>query len=340
VCASANGLVAGAAAALVLFVSAALWVPDTHDLLRFAVPLLGRLPLVTPIAALPGALLGCGLMLAVPLSALLAARARPEGPVAGLRRAPALVISGLWLALTLSFAWCYVADAYTQERPLWRNVQYVADHASGRAVWEVASNEPGLDLHPGAGTPVGWQAASGPLLPGMPASAWPHPFAFRTAVAPGPPPLTAVGSTTEAGDELQVQIRVTVPAGGPMVLFSLPPGLVPIRSSMPGRAREGQWTAAYAAAPPGVVVFTATFRRADAVGVRGLRAGLRTSALPGGTGWTGQPAWLPTDRASWHSRALQFVPVEWIGPAQSGAGPNSDQPRAHEAQLAPGEALR
>jgi hypothetical protein len=309
------------AATLVLAVSAALWLPDTRDLLGYAVPLLGRLPLVTPVAALPGVLLGCGLMIAVPLAAVMAGRTAPDVAVVGVRRAPAVLIPALWLALTVSFAWCYTGDAYTHDRPLRRYAQYVADHASGRAVWEVAGNEPGLDLHPGAGTPHGWHPGSGPLLPGVPSSPSPHPFAFRTTVAAGPPPLGATGGTTDAGAELQLQVRVTVPEGGPTVLVSLPPGVAPVRSSMPGRTRGGWWTAAYAAAPPGVFVFTASIRRADAAALPGLRAGLLTSGLPGGTGWTGQPAWLPSDRFVWRSQAAWFVPVEWAAPEQGVAPP-------------------
>ena len=310
--ATATGRLARLAAAVVLVVTAAIWLPDARALMGFAIPLFGRLPLVTPVAALPAVLLLVSLMFAVPIFAMWTARPARADVSALRRRATALVSPGLGLALTVSFAWAYVAEPYTRERPLWRYAQYVADHTSGQAMWEVAGNEPGLDLHVGSGAPAGWRSASGPLLPGTPVAGSPFPFAFRTAGSPGPPPVTAVGTMTRAGDEIQVQVRVRVATAGATVLFTLPPGLTPTRSSLPGQLRGGAWTAAYIAPPPGQVVFTASFYRSDETRVPALRAGLRTTALPGGTGAAGQPGWLPVERATWDTRAVELVAVAWV----------------------------
>jgi len=221
------------------------------------------------------------------------------------------------MALTFTFAWCYVADAYTRERPLWRYAQYVADYASGRAAWEVAGNEPGLDVHIGGGAPTAWRVAKGPLLPGVPAAGLPFPFAFRAEARPGPPPLTVHGTTVTAAGELRIEVRVTPADPGSTVVFVLPPGLVPKHASLPGRLREGWWTAAYGAAPPGTIVFTAAFEPAGADRLDGVRAGLLTPALPGGTGWLGQPAWLGPERSVWYSKALHLAPVPWVANADA-----------------------
>jgi hypothetical protein len=307
VAAPATGPTALVAATLVLGVSAGLWGPELREMLRFAVPLLGRMPLVTPVAVLPAALLGGLAMVAPPVAVILATRSPRLTSLPRALATPLLV-----LALTLSFAWCYVAEAYTRERPLWRYAQYVADYASGRAAWEVAGNEPGLDVHLGRDAPAGWHAASGPLLPGVPAAGFPFPFAFRALARPGPPPLAVHGTTSTSAGELRVEIRVTPTDAGSTVVFALPPGLVPKRASLPGRLRDGWWTAAYGAVPAGTIVFTAGFDAAAADRLDGVRAGLLTPALPGGTGWLGQPAWLGTERSVWYSKALHLAPVPWV----------------------------
>jgi hypothetical protein len=317
VLAPATGLVAQMAAALVLAVTATLWGPTLDELLRFAVPLLGRMPFVTPGWALPAALLGGLVMLAPPLAVLIAARSGDVAEDSPPRRRLSRKTPALGMALASSFAWCYVADGYTFERPLWRHVQYVADYASGRAAWEVGGNEPGLDLHLGLGAPAGWAAASGPLLEGTPARRFEQPFAFRTSVpAAGSPPISALGTLVVEGTEARLEVRVRLEAPGGMVVFALPPGLIPLRSSLPGRDRNGWWTAAYGAAPPGFVVFTAALPAAAAARLPAMRAGLVTPALPGGHGWPDHPAWLATERTVWQARAVHLVAVRFVAPGE------------------------
>lgn len=312
VAARATGGWAQVAAMLVVAVSGGLWVPETRDLLRFAVPVLGRFPMLVPVAMLPAALIGGLVMIVPPLAAILAARTPPavtaETPAA-IRRLRALTVPSLLVALTAVFAWCYVGEAYTHERPLWRYVQYVADHASGAAVWEIAGNEPGLDIHLGRGAPSGWQAAHGPLIQGSPARPFRHPFSFRAATTLDPALVEARGAATPEGGDLRLEITATVTEGGQMVTFVLPPGVVPVRSSLPGELRDGWWTAAYAAAPAGVVSFTATVPARAAGQLGRIRVGLVSAALPGGTGWLRQPDWLGQERAVWYSRSLHLVPV-------------------------------
>jgi hypothetical protein len=262
---------------------------------------------------LPATFLLVAAMAVPPLVAWLAALAPPEAPARTSRRP--LSSAAFGLALTLAFAWAYVGDAYTRERPQWRSARYLADHVSGRAVWEIGGHEPGLDVHTGPGTPRDWHPATpGPLLPGVPFHGDGGPFVFRTAASPGLPPLAATGSIVREGANVQVQVRAAVQEPGATLLVVLPAGLKPLSASLAGIVRDGQWTAAYAGVPVGTTIFTASFRAADEAAVAGLRAGLRTDRLPGGTGPAGLPAWIPAERAAWRSDTVELVPVAWLAP--------------------------
>ena len=56
-----------------LAVAGSLWLFDTVELLRFMVPLFGRLPIITPIYAYPAVMLACGAMVVPPFIAAAAA---------------------------------------------------------------------------------------------------------------------------------------------------------------------------------------------------------------------------------------------------------------------------
>ncbi len=142
----------------------------------------------------------------------------------------------------------------------------------------------------------------------------PLPFAFRADVTPSEPPVSAEGVITRTADEMNVQIRIAVADPGTTPFVTLPAGVVPIRSSLPGRVREGAWTASYVAAPTGTLVFTAAFHPADAARLPAIRAGLRTRTLPGGVGAAGVPAWLPAEHAAWQTRTVHLVPIAWLAP--------------------------
>ena len=187
-------------------------------------------------------------MLAVPALAFVMGW-RPRAEVVPRRaRWRAVAVFALWLALVVAFAAAYVAPAYTPDRPLRRYAQYQADHGARRAAWGIGSIEPGLDIH-ASGAPAGWRLASGPLLAGSPFGGMPLPFAFRADVTPSEPPVSAEGVITRTADEMNVQIRIAVADPGATPFVTLPAGVVPIRSSLPGRVREGAWTASYSCGP-------------------------------------------------------------------------------------------
>ncbi len=190
---AADRFAAAVGALIVLAVSGALWLPEGREMLRFGVPMFGRLPILTPLAVYPAAVLLIAAMVAPAVLAVDMATGPPlpEAHLTpGRRRLRILLTPALLVALSIAFAACYLAEAYTFDRPLQRAVQYVADHGTGRAVWEVAGVEPGLDVDLSRGAPAGWVAATGPLLAGVRATALPHPFAFRApgVIQPAPDP--------------------------------------------------------------------------------------------------------------------------------------------------------
>jgi hypothetical protein len=308
---AADRSAAGVSAVLVLAVSGVLWLPEGREMLRFGVPMFGRLPILTPVAVYPGAVL---LIAAMVAPAVLAADMASVPPLPdaqvtpGRRRLRILLTPALLVALSMAFAACYLAEAYTFDRPLQRAVQYVADHATGRAVWEVAGVEPGLDVDLSRGAPGGWVPATGPLLAGVRATALPHPFAFRAPGAVQPAPIQAtVRSAAGPGSAIQVEVAVTAARSGLTLLFLAPPGVVPARSSLPGVVRDGAWVASFAAAPAGTTVLSATLPASAATRLGEMRVGAVDRRLPGGQGWLGQPPWLASARTVWHARSLHLV---------------------------------
>ncbi len=308
---AADRSAAAMGAVVVLAVSGALWLPEGREMLRFGVPLFGRLPILTPLAVYPAAVLLIAAMLA---PAVLAVDMATLPPVAdarltpGRRRLRILLTPALLVALSLAFAACYLAEVYTFDRPLQRAVQYVADHATGRAVWEVGGVEPGLDVDLSRGAPAGWASATGPPLTGVRATALPHPFVFRAPGAMQPAPIEATLRTAAApAGGIQVEVAVTAAQSGLALLFFAPPGVVPARSTLPGVVRDGVWVASFAAAPAGKTVFFATFPHAGAARLGEMRVGAVDRGLPGGEGWLRQPPWLASARTVWHARSLHLV---------------------------------
>ena len=310
---AATGWMARLVAGLALVTASTLWLPECRQLLAFSVALLGRLPTVTPVSAFAFVLGAAGLMVVPPMLALLVAGPAPR-PLAELpvwrRRVRQLLTPALTVALVAAFAWAYLAEAYTHDRPLRRFVQYVADHGAGQAAWEVAGNEPGLDIH-AAGAPTGWTAEqrhrSCPAYPCRPCPSHSRserrrpstrpPFRRRAAAAST---ATCSGSTwtsphrsrarrsccscrqASSPHNPQSQGRSGTVRGGP-----------PSRRR-PDRSRS-----------------TSHCPRRSQSHLNDIRVGLATRALPGGTGWLQQPAWLGQERTVWYARGLHVAPVAW-----------------------------
>jgi hypothetical protein len=326
---AANGWIARLVAVLAFASASIVWLPECRELLAFSVAVFGRLPMVTPVSLYAFMLAAAGVMVIPPILALLVAGPAPL-PIAEVpvwrRRAQQLLTPALTLAVVGAFAWAYLGEAYTHDRPLRRFVQYVADHGTSQAAWEVAGNEPGLDIH-AAGAPTGWTASSGQVLPGVPVPPVPFPFAFRAPASVDPAPVSATGRSRIDGDVLRVDVNVTSTLDGATVLLLLPPGVEPSQSSIAGSVRNGSWRAAFVA-PTGPVAFNIALPVSFEPRLNDIRVGLATRALPGGAGWLQQPAWLGQERTVWYARGLHVAPVAWAAPV------------APPAQMTPAAALR
>ena len=295
-----------AASLLVLAVTAVLWLRDTVVLLHFLVATLGRLPIVTPVVVFASLITLSTLMLVPPLLGTFAATRR-------LLR-PSVFTSLALIGLAVTAAAAYRAPAYTSDAPL-RRVVRVLQTPDAPPTWEIGSNEPGLDLAPGA--PAGWMPVStGATVGGVPWGRLPSPFVFRTTGAPlGDAPARITQATVqpvEGGLELSIAVVPREP--GLTVSFVLPPGLIPTRHNLPGLEHSGAWSARYVAVPADGIQFRAGFAFSDPARI-GRPLVLVTSArLPGGDGWQSLPAWLPQERAVWTATATWALPASIILP--------------------------
>ena len=312
-----NDIAVRSASVAILAVCATLWAREIRDLLLFTVALMARQPVITPVPAY-AVLLGAGaLMLAPPLVAALVS-ARPV-------RRPWLLTALLLLATAGTGLAAYHAQAYTDERPLRRTIRVLQDEgASPATVWEVGSHEPGLDLAPDA--PPGWTPVSSRHPARVPWGAVRHPFAFRMEGLPlGPAPASVGGvSIAPLGDgTFRLNVSVVPQEPGLHVRFVLPPGLTPLRTSLPGVAHGGRWIATFVAPPAEGIAWEAVLP-AEAAGRTGeVLVAVTSSRFPGGAGWQRLPPWLPQDLAVWSGAATWVLatPPTLVPPALLGIAP-------------------
>ncbi|HET7695137.1 MAG TPA: hypothetical protein VFK57_05465, partial [Vicinamibacterales bacterium] len=280
-----------AVSVVALAVAGTLWLFDTADLLRFMVPLFGRLPLVTPVYVYPALMLACGAMVVPPFIATTAA-------VAPLVR-PSLITTALLVAVAVSMGAAFFAPAYTYERPQRRSARAIVEPGAATATYEVASQEPGIDLD--AGAPEGWYRATDAPAASVPLGRYPQPFVFRaTAPSPGPAPAAVTEFSLKAvpaGTEVTMTIVPREP--GLTALFVLPDGITPARSNLPGAVTRGRWRVVYAGIPSDGVTWRASFKAGLESRLTGARAVVVSSRFPGGTGWQSLPAWLPQQNTVW-----------------------------------------
>ena len=285
---------------VILAATATLWIRDMVELLRFAVAVLGRLPLVTPVYAF-GALMGLiGLMVAPPFIAATAA----ERPLVR----PAAITAFCLVAIAVSVPLAYLSPAYTQAQPLRRDIRVFQDDAGAQSLWQIGSNEPGLDL--AAGAPGNWSPGRTDQQTTVPRSPLRNPFVYSGAAEPlgaAPARITSF-AVQEVTGGLELAIAVTASEPGVSIAFVLPAGITPARSSLPGALRLGRWTAVYIAPPSEGVAFRASFSGQTRERLRETRVAVTSPRLPGGAGWQGLPAWLPQDRTVWTARATWVLP--------------------------------
>jgi hypothetical protein len=316
-----------AASVLILIVTAALFLADGLLLFEFLVAVLGRLPIVTPIWVLPAFVGLIGLMIAPPVAAALI------GFVEGRRghgSMGAALLAGF--ALTLTLAW--VASPYTADRPARRAAIYVDDTVTGQVWWEVAGNEPGLDLANAAEQAARWQPvdraaavpASVPLRGAVGA------FRFRRPGDPTPPPARVVGRIVPAADspgQVDYEVAVTPQRDGLAATLTLPLGVVPVRATPAGiqRRDSNRWQATFLAMPPEGITFRARVPAAAVPALASSAVVIGTAVLPGADPRRLLP-WLPQERTDWTTYA-QWV----VAPAPAVEVPVESAPEVPGAPL-------
>ena len=289
-----------AVAVVALAVSGTLWLFDTIDLLRFMVPLFGRLPIITPIYVYAALMLACGAMVVPPFIAA-AAAVRPIVR-------PSLITTALLIAVAVSIGLAYFSPAYTYAQPQRRTARVIVEPDAATATYEVASQEPGLDLE--AAAPSDWYRATDAPAASVPFGRLPQPFVFRTT---GPSPGAAPASITDfslkgvaGGTELTMTIVPREP--GLTALFVLPEGIAPARSNFPGIVVRGRWRALYAGVPAEGVTWRAAFKAGLESRLPDTRGVAISPRFPGGGGWQSLPAWLPQQTTVWDMDLLWILP--------------------------------
>lgn len=277
-------VIGGAAVAAV--VAAVLWVRDLVLLVQFLVPLLGGLPLVTPIWVLPALVVAGALVIAPPVVGLVLA--------AGLRR-PRYLTRVLLVATGFSIAWAYDAPAYTPERPLRMTMVSVSGEAGG-TVRLVTANEPVPPLGRGADA-----LTPSPIPPARFARyVAGAPFVAIATPQPARPPLPV--RCEVAGDV--ATIAVAGAADVERVRLELPEGVAPVAADPEGIEIGGRWRATLV----GDLAAGATFRltlpadagRACAGRLLVQRRVAAATALPAA-------ATLPA--ATWQARLVDVLPL-------------------------------
>jgi hypothetical protein len=275
-----------------------LWIDHALQTLRFAVGVFGRLPIITPVVVYPALLFVAGIFIAPPLLAVVSGRGR------GWARG-GTVTWAILLAASVAAGVAWMAPAYSDERPEHRSARYVHDVAAGRAYWEVAASEPGLDLLDGMPEPGQWDPVNDQPPVGVPLGPLGAAFIFRArASLLESPPARASSTVAIDGDAARLEVTVLPAEEGEVMVFALPPGLRPLASNLAGAVRNGRWRAVYAAVPQEGVTLRASFPSTDVARLGEVRAVVFRSGLPGGTGWQRLPRWLPQNHAVWQARSV------------------------------------
>jgi hypothetical protein len=290
-----------AASLLIAGTAALFWGSDAMRMAGFVVPMFGRLPLVTPLWAYPALVGLVGLMLTPPLLALVVGRRRRGTP-------HGWVGAALLLTLVVSGGLAYASAAYTAERPARRLARFVQDGIARRAFWEVAGQEPGVDLH-GRGPRAGaWRRVAEAPPTTVPLRPLTRPFVFRAVgAALEAPPADVNARIAPASSGLDLEVTVAPRARGLSVTFVLPRGIRPITSNLAGTIRDDRWQATMIAPRADGVVLRARLANVSLDALQKAAVVIVQPGLPGGTGWQRLPAWLPQDRFVWTARSVYLV---------------------------------
>ena len=308
----------------VLAVVALFWTRDALLLARFTVTTLGLEPVITPIWIYPALLAMTGAMLVPP--ALSAFRCHCQ------RTTRTAVTAGLLIALAGSFAAAYRASAYTPDRPQRRSLRYLYDVGRGIALWELDGNESGPSVSEAGparwyNAPRDWRAErraparvrleqeirrrrgipEDPEAQAKRNTARPRstrPFRYRATAPIETAPATVDAHVDMIGDELELFVTVRPTEPETTVSLVLPVAVRPRRSSVPGVVLLSEkWSAAYIPSPGGSATFRVALHSNDILRLDATRILVSRTRLPATAPGARLPTWVPTERATWTTRA-------------------------------------
>lgn len=310
------------ASTAVLAVTWLLLVPDIVALLRFLVPLLGRMPVVTPTWLFPAVFFLVGILLWPPVLAVLVGRLH-------YRVAHGLAGAVLMLVLVVTGILAWTGAAYTTERPQQRSAVFLEDRVRGTAHWELFGNEPGIDIGPGAPANVAWQIARGPAVPAMEVVSKAHVFRGEVPMPGDAVPASITATVVRRAGDADIEVTVT-PLDGEWnaVAFALPSPVVPTRSTLPGRTRGGHWQAWYTTLTPAGLTWRATVPVSQLDRLADTEVWLARFRLPGAPAGERVPRWLQAPQTAWmtqHILQVRAGAVETTLPADT-VVPSSDAP--------------
>lgn len=291
------------ASAAVVCLVWALWVPDLLAVLPFVVTLLEGMPVVTPTWAYPALLFFAGILLWPPVLGVLVGRGR-------WRLGHGLAAGALMTALVVSGLLAWMAPAFTAERPQQRGAVFVDDRVRRTAYWELYGNEPGVDIGPGAPANVAWQVVPRSAATGPEVRSKAHLFRGVVPSPETPAPATITATVTRGQGDADIEITVTPAAPEWQTLaIVLPESIVPTRSSLVGRSREGRWQARYTTMPPDGLTWRATIPAGQADRLGATEVWVSRFSLPDAVVGSRLPGWLETPQTAWMTQHVVMLPV-------------------------------
>ena len=307
-----SGIAVRVASVVVLAITAGIWIPSTVDLLHFVNALLGRFAMVSPIWIFPALLLLAGLFLVPPFIATVAAGS------SGVPR-PSIFTAFCLIALAGTGVAAYFGDAYSDRHPLRRYARYVQDDGTKTAMWEIGSNEPGLDVQ---STPELQWTPDAPTAPrALAVMPMPWPYRFTAPASATETPATVTVSIVPIGDGAEMTVTVLPRDPSAHVTLVLPAGIKPARANLPGIVTSANRWRSIVAPPPAdgvmwrIVVPAAEQARLGETGV------IVESAIAPGHAERTLPPWMPNATAAWRMRSMYLIPIGPLLPAPGLAAP-------------------
>ena len=300
-----SSLAVRVASVVILLIAAVIWLPNTLDLLTYLNALLGRFAFVTPLYVFPALLFLAGVFIVPPFIAAMTA-----GSPALTR--PSIFTAFCIVALAGTGLAAYFGDAYSDRHPLRRHARYVQDDGTKTAMWEIGSNEPGLDVETSGN--LQWTPESGRPR-AVPMAPMAYPFVFTAEAAPVATPATVTASIVPVGgaSELTVTVRTVDPSA--RVTLALPAGLAPARANLPGVVAAGnRWRSIFVAPPADGVMWRIVLPPTDEARLGETSVVVESAWAPGADA-RGLPEWMPTATTAWRMRSLYLIPVGPLLPA-------------------------